>query len=83
MPLEPDQRAHRHVELAQLIGAAELGQIDDEAGGQHFGADLAQELYRAFRRAAGRDQIVHQDDTLSFRDGVFVDLHLVQAIFER
>jgi len=33
MSLEAHQRAHRHVELAQLGGAAELGQVDDEAGG--------------------------------------------------
>ena len=36
MPLEGDQRAHRHVELAQLVGAAEIRQIDDEAGGEHL-----------------------------------------------
>src|SRR6266446_1678362 len=29
---ESDERAHRHAELAQLVGAAELGQVDDEAG---------------------------------------------------
>ena len=41
MSLERNQRAHRHVELAQLLGAAELGQIDDETGRQHVGAKLA------------------------------------------
>ena len=42
MPLERNQRAHRHVELAQLVGAAEVRQVDDEAGGEHIGAHLAQ-----------------------------------------
>ena len=60
MPLEGDQRAHRHVELAQLVGAAELRQVDDEAGGEHLGADLAQQLHGALGGAAGRDQVVDQ-----------------------
>ena len=50
MPLERDQRAHRHVELAQLVGAAELRQVDDEAGGEHVGAELAQQLDRRLPR---------------------------------
>jgi len=49
MTLEADQRAHRHLELAQLVGAAEIGEIDDEAGGEHLRTELAQELDRAFR----------------------------------
>jgi hypothetical protein len=40
MPLEADQRAHRHAELPDLFGAAQTRQIDDEAGRQHIGADL-------------------------------------------
>lgn len=42
VPLEGDQRADGDVHLAQLVGAAELGQINDKAGGQHVGAHLAQ-----------------------------------------
>ena len=40
MPLEAHQRAHRHAELPDLLGPAEIGQVDDETGGQHIGADL-------------------------------------------
>ena len=40
MPFEGDERAHRHVELAQLVGAAEIGQGDDEAGGKHVSAQV-------------------------------------------
>ena len=47
MPLEADQRAHRHAELPDFCGAAEVRQIDDEAGRQHFGAHLLQELEAA------------------------------------
>src|SRR5262249_41453559 len=44
VPFEADERAHRHVELAQPGGAAEVGQVDDEAGGEHLRAQLAQQL---------------------------------------
>jgi hypothetical protein len=40
MPLEAHQRAHRHAELSDLFGAAEIRQIDDEARGEHIAADL-------------------------------------------
>src|SRR4051794_39601454 len=56
MPLECHQRANRHVHRAQFGGAAEIRQIDDEAGCNHVGADLAQQFYRPLRGAAGRDQ---------------------------
>ena len=42
MAFETHQGAHRHAELSDLLRAAELGQIDDEAGREHFGALLAQ-----------------------------------------
>ena len=58
MPFERHQRSHRDAKLAQLVGAAELRQVDDEASGQHLGADLAQQLHRPFGGAAGRDQVV-------------------------
>jgi hypothetical protein len=41
VPLELDQRAHRHVHGAQLGRTAKIRQVDDEAGGDHIGADLA------------------------------------------
>src|SRR5215471_5166972 len=83
MSLEPDQRAHRHVELAQLVGAAEIGKIDDETGGEHLRAELAQQLDRALRGAAGGDQVVHQDDAVALLHRILVHLHLVEAVLER
>ena len=65
MPVERHQRAHRHVHRAQFGGAAEIRQVDDETGRDHIGADLAQQFDRAFRGAAGGDQIVNQDDALA------------------
>src|SRR5690606_42076102 len=46
-----DQRTHGNVERAQLGRAAQIRQVDDEAGRHHGGADLPQQLHRALRRA--------------------------------
>src|SRR5215813_15081046 len=83
MALEGNERAHRDVELADLVGPAELRQVDDEAGRQHLGAELAQQPDGPLRGAAGRDQVVDQDDALALGDRVLVHLHLVEAVFER
>jgi hypothetical protein len=40
MHLETHRRAHRHVKLPDLLGAAQFRQIDDEAGRQQVGTDL-------------------------------------------
>ncbi len=42
MPLKADERAHRHAEPADFFRAAQVRQVDDEAGGQNIGADLLQ-----------------------------------------
>jgi hypothetical protein len=49
---ERDQRAHRHVERPRLVGAAEVGQIDNNAGSRNLGTHLAQKLDRTFRALA-------------------------------
>ena len=41
VPLEADQGTHRHVELAQLVGATEIGKVDHETGGHHLGTDAS------------------------------------------
>jgi hypothetical protein len=56
MPLERHQRSHRHVHRPQLRRTPEIGQIDDETGGDRIGADLAQQFHRALRGAAGRNE---------------------------
>src|SRR5215472_7391981 len=83
MSLESNERADRHVELAQSVGTAEIRQIDDETGGKDLGAQLAQELHRPFRRSAGRDQIIDKDDTVPLLYRVLVHFHLVQPVFQR
>jgi cation diffusion facilitator CzcD-associated flavoprotein CzcO len=83
MSFESDQGAHRHAELADLLGAAEIGEIDDEAGGQNVGADLLEQLAGRLGGAAGRDQIINQDDAFALEHRVLMHLHLVDAVFQR
>src|SRR5579871_352885 len=82
MALEADERAHRHAEPPDLLRPAQVRQIDDETGRQNVGAHLLQQLAGGFRRAAGGDEIIDQDDALVFENGVLVHLHLVDAVFE-
>ena len=51
MSAKGHQRAHRHLELPQLVGAAEVRKIDDEAGREHLCSHLPEQLHRAFRQA--------------------------------
>ena len=69
-------------ELGEPRRAAEIGQIDDESGAHHVGLELAQQLDRGFRRAAGGDQIVDQQHRLARADGILMDLDDVDAVFE-
>ncbi len=83
MPAERHQRSYRHIHRAQLVRAAEIRQIDNEARGDNVGADLPQQLHRAFGGAAGRDQVVNQDHALAGMNGIDMHFHLVGAVFER
>jgi hypothetical protein len=58
MPFETDQRAHRHAELSGLLGTAEIGQIDDEARGEHVGGDaVIRSLSGDKRTSSGHRQV--------------------------
>src|SRR6266853_481721 len=83
MPFERDQRPHWHVERPQLGGAAEFRQVDDEAGGQHLSADLAQQLNSGLRSAARCHKVIDQDYALAHGHAVLVHFHFVHAVFER
>ena len=83
MPVERHQRSHRHVHRPQFRRAAEIRQVDDEAGRDHVGADLAHQLHRALRGTAGGDEIVDQNDALAGKNGVGVHFHLVETVFQR
>src|SRR5262249_3716420 len=71
-----------HAERANLVGATELGQVDDEARGKHLRALLLEKLYRAFGGTTGRDQVVDQNDLLALHHRVFVHLHFVEPVLQ-
>ena len=65
MSLEADQRVDLHVLAGDASGAAEIGQVDDEGGRDDLAAGAADQLDRGFRRSAGRDQVVDQQDLVA------------------
>src|SRR3954467_3108061 len=90
VPLEFHQRSHLDAEIAQLPSAAEIrqvddeagggpiggrvgGEVEDEAGGDHMGADLAEKIGGGDRRSPGGDQVVDQDHRLVLPDRIGVD----------
>ncbi len=75
-----DERRERHVEA---LAAVEEAELDDRCGTDDVGADAAQEVDRRRHGAAGRQQIVEDDDALAGADGVGLDLDGVGAVFER
>ena len=46
--------------LPETLGAAEIGQVDDESGASNGRARAADQPYRREGRAASRDQIVDE-----------------------
>ncbi len=64
MTFEFDQRADIDAERLESLAATEFRQVDDETGRDDIGAHLLQQLDGRFRCAAGRDQVVDQNDLL-------------------
>ena len=67
MTLERHEGPHRYAQSFQPCRASEIGQIDDETAGKDFGAKGAQQLDGTLGGAAGRNQIVNQNDALPRR----------------
>src|SRR5262249_59531425 len=68
---------------SDFFSAAQFRQIDDETGGQNFGADLLEKPHRRLGRAARGDEIVDENDAFAFDQRVFVHFHFIDAVFER
>lgn len=83
MAVEGDEGADRHVERFDTLAAAEIGEINDKAGGYDFRTDALEEFDGCLGCAARGDEIVDQDDALTRFDGILVHFHLVEAVFER
>ena len=83
MSLEGHQRADWHAECLDLLGAAEIREIDHKTGRHHIGTDFFQKPDSAHGGAASGDEIIDEDDPFTRNHGVIVDFHLVQSIFKR
>src|SRR5208282_5187371 len=78
MSLEGYQRSDRNAERLDLLGAAEIRQIDHETGRHHIGTDFFQKPDSSHGGASGGDEIIDEDDPFTRNHGVIVDFHLVQ-----
>ena len=67
---------------ARISGPAKLRQVDHESAANNHRACPLQQFDGGERRAAGRNQIIHHDDTIAGRNRIAVDFHAVAAIFE-
>src|SRR5271166_6101132 len=64
------------------LHSTKLRQIDNKGGADDHAAHPPYELHRRFHRAAGCNQIVNDEDALSWLDGVFMHFDDVRAVFE-
>src|SRR5271165_3819350 len=83
MPFKRNERTYRHAQSLQFSGASQIREINDKASGNDVRAEFAQELHRAFGRAAGGDEIVDENDAFVRGHGVLVHLHFVEPILKR
>ena len=83
MAFEGNERADRHVKLTQPLGAAEVRQVDDEAGGEDLRPELPQQFHGALGSPARGDEIIDQYYAVAAFDGILVHLDLVEAVLQR
>src|SRR5690606_7816470 len=83
MPLESDQCVTFHAAGLQFAQPTEVRQVDNKSGADHLAAGTADELGGRFGGAAGGDQVVDDEDALTFADGILVDFDGVDAVLER
>ena len=62
-----------------LLAAVQGGQLDQEGAAHDLGADLAHELHGCGRRAAGRDEIVYDENGQNL-SGTFADYLVPTAV---
>ena len=66
----------------QPVAPVQEIQLDNKGGGDHVGADGAQQFYGGGRCAAGGQQVVHQHHFLIPVQRVFLNFDRVGAVFE-
>ena len=68
--------------FADAFGATQVRQVDDEGGTHNVATHGFDQLQAGERGAASGEQVVHQQDSLAFENGVGVNLDPVGAVFE-
>ena len=66
----------------QFVPAVQEIELHDKTQAGDFGAQLCCQFGRGFGGTASGEQIVHDNDALSFLDGVCMDLQRVAAVFQ-
>ena len=72
-----------HSPALEPVAALEELELDQEREADHLALEPLDQFDRAVDRAAGREQVVDDQDLLTRRDRVAVDLERVRAVFER
>src|SRR2546427_13170182 len=68
------------VEAAQLLASFERAQLDEEREGDDLAFELLHELDRTGHGAAGRQEVVHDEDARAGLEGVLVHLERRRAV---
>ena len=75
-----DQRAH--VVAFEFFASAEKIKLDDEKQTDDFAAETFDQIERRARRSARRQQIIDNQDAMTFADGVTVYFERVLPVFQ-
>src|SRR5215470_10892175 len=66
----------------QALPPLQEGQLDEEVAGNHNPSEPLDQAERGSHRAAGREQVVHDEHALALADGVLVDGEHVAPVLE-
>src|SRR5262249_16268613 len=82
-PLKCNEGYHVLAEGADLVGTAQLREIDHKRTAHHFSARTFEQFDRGEAGAAGGDQIVDQQNVVALVHRVGVNFHAIHSVFER
>lgn len=72
-----------HAAGFQFLETAKVRQVDDESGADNLAARAANKLGGRIGGAAGRNQVVDDENAFALADGILVNLDRVNTVFER
>src|SRR6185437_9729643 len=66
----------------QTRPAANIRQVDDETAFHYFSTHFLYQLGGGFCRTAGRNEVIHQQDAITFLNRIYVNLDTIAAVFQ-